>query len=297
MVQIQQRRRLLAQGYTDAEIQSRVRRGDLVTVRRGAYVAPGEVPDRPETRHALNVRAAWPHLARDAVVSHVSAAALYGLPLWGLPVTRVHVTRARPHGGRIARRLHVHAASIDPDEVDLLDGVTVTRPGRLVTDIARSSPFEMAVAVADAALNRGLVTSAELAGSVERAQGRPGVNAARRVVRFADVGSASVGESRSRVRMHAAGLPRPALQRPVETRISTFYVDFAWERWRVVGEFDGLVKYSGLLRPGRSATSALVEEKIREDAIRDEGWRVLRWIWTELDPFDGVAQRLARHLG
>lgn len=295
-MQIQQRRRLLAQGYTDSEIQSSVHRGDLVTVRRGAYVAAGDLPDRPETRHAMTVRAAWPHLHRDAVVSNVSAAALLGLPLWGLDLTRVHVTRTRRHGGHVARQLHVHTADLDPAETVLIDDMAVTSPARTVTDIARRAPFEAAVAVADAALYRKLVTPSDLTGSLERARGRPGVNAARRVVRFADGRSESVGESRSRVRMHAARLPGPQLQRPVTTRRGLFHLDFAWEKWRLAGEFDGLVKYGGVLKPGQSAADAVVAEKIREDAIRDEDWRVVRWIWRELDPFDEVARRLGRHL-
>jgi hypothetical protein len=33
-------------------------------------------------------------------------------------------------------------------------------------------------------------------------------------------------------------------------------------------------------------------EKRREDAIRDAGFRVVRWVWEELDDFDDVVARL-----
>ena len=58
--------------------------------------------------------------------------------------------------------------------------------------------------------------------------------------------------------------------------------DFAWEEQRVVGEFDGRIKYGRLLRPGQDPGDAVFEEKRREDAIRDEGWGVVRWVWSDL---------------
>jgi hypothetical protein len=64
----------------------------------------------------------------------------------------------------------------------------------------------------------------------------------------------------------------------------------------VVGEFDGLIKYGALLRAGDDPSRAVIREKLREDAIRDAGWRVVRWVWSELDPFDAVAARIRRRL-
>ena len=72
------------------------------------------------------------------------------------------------------------------------------------------------------------------------------------------------------------------------------YVDFAWPELRVVGEFDGRVKYGKYLAPGESEGDAVFVEKIREDRIRDEGWRVVRWVWAELAAFGPVAVRLRR---
>jgi len=36
------------------------------------------------------------------------------------------------------------------------------------------------------------------------------------------------------------------------------------------------------------------EEKVREDALRDRGLQVVRWIWAELGSFDAPAGRLRR---
>jgi hypothetical protein len=65
-------------------------------------------------------------------------------------------------------------------------------------------------------------------------------------------------------------------------------------RYRAVGEFDGLAKYGVLLQPGQDPRDAVVAEKRREDAIRDEDWHVTRWVWSELEPFDAVARRIER---
>src|SRR5687767_9135215 len=89
---------------------------------------------------------------------------------------------------------------------------------RTVVDLARSLPFEQAVAVADNALHQRKVGAARLASAVARAERSPGSPAARRVVGFADARSESVGESRSRVALYHAGLPPAELQRDVWSR-------------------------------------------------------------------------------
>ncbi len=192
--------------------------------------------------------------------------------------------------------MHVHAAPLRPEEIVVVDGVPVTAPARTVVDTARGAPFTVAVVIADAALEAGLVDRPALARAVEHAHRRPGVGQARRVVAFADRGGHSVGESRSRVLLARAGLPPPVLQWPVTDGVGRHLgtTDFAWPDLRTLGEFDGLVKYGRLLRPGQSPGDAVVAEKYREDRLRDEGFRVVRWIWRELDDVDVIAARLRR---
>ena len=61
---------------------------------------------------------------------------------------------------------------------------------------------------------------------------------------------------------------------------------FGWEQLRTVREFDGRIKYGRCLRPGQDPGDAVFEEKVREDALRDGGLQVVRWIWAELESFD-----------
>ena len=297
MDSVQRRRELIATGVAEHEVRQRLRRRELLPVRRGSYLLAADgPPSRPEDRHLLAVHAALPELAPDAVVSHVSAALLFGLPVWGVDLSRVHVTRSRRSGARRGRVTQVHAAQLDPDEVVDLGGRRVTVPVRTIVDMARSLPFAPAVAVADAALHRHLVTPADLAVALARAQRRRGAPAAARVADFADGRSMSVGESRSRIALRNAGIPAPVLQWGVVSRDGMVLgeVDFGWPGLRTVGEFDGRAKYGRLLRSGQDPGDAVFAEKVREDAIRDEDLRMVRWIWRELDYFAPVAERL-RH--
>jgi hypothetical protein len=69
-----------------------------------------------------------------------------------------------------------------------------------------------------------------------------------------------------------------------------------WRDERLLGEFDGRIKYGRLLRPGQDPGDAVFEEKLREDALRDEGWGMVRWVWAELARPAALVQRWRRAL-
>ncbi|HEX4357165.1 MAG TPA: type IV toxin-antitoxin system AbiEi family antitoxin domain-containing protein [Pseudonocardia sp.] len=290
------RRQLIAAGYSDGQLRRLRASGAVTTVRRGAYVdsTDGRLAD-DVARHTLLVAAALADRSPGAVVSHGSAAVLYGLPVWAVPLDRVHVTRAQPSGGRIGRTVHLHTAPLDVDDLREVEGAIVTSPARTVVDVARTVSFEAGVAIADAALRAGLTDGESLVAVLRQATRWRGYPTARRVVAFADGSSESVGESRSRVALNRAGLPVPVPQWEVRRHgMLLGRVDFGWPELDTVGEFDGRIKYGRLLRPGQTPGDAVFEEKRREDALRDHGLRVVRWCWDDLDAFDAVAERL-RH--
>ena len=86
------RRDAVLDGWSDDELGRLVRSGELDRLRRGAYVTGARPTDAAAT-HRLLIRATMAGLRRPAVVSHQSAAVLLGLPLWDVPLDRVHVTR------------------------------------------------------------------------------------------------------------------------------------------------------------------------------------------------------------
>jgi predicted transcriptional regulator of viral defense system len=287
----------VANGYTDAELARLVRRNSLLRLQRGTYaVTPARLPTDATVRHALMVAPTIAGLRSPSVVCSLSAAAIHGLPLWRLRLDRVHVLRRPPAAGNGSRRLRLHIARIDDDEVTLIDGVAVTNLTRTVVDVARTVPFESAVVMADHALRTRGTSTRDLENCLSRMGRVPGSRAAARVIAFADPLSESVGESRSRVLIHRLALPVPDLQvrvlRPDGSEIGR--CDFGWEPYRTVGEFDGRIKYGRLSRPGEDAGDAVFREKRREDELRDHRWEVARWTWADLDRPRVVEVRLRR---
>ncbi|GAA1392938.1 hypothetical protein GCM10009613_38830 [Pseudonocardia kongjuensis] len=291
---IRLRRELRAAGWSDDELRRARRTGVLRQLRRGAYL-DGALPADAVERHHATTRAVLAQLGEAAVASHVSAAVLHGLAVWNLPLDRVHVTRDRSYGGRRTRDLHLHPSPLGASDRTVVGGLAVTTCARTVVDIARTAGFEIAVALADSALarrERGVpppLLRHELDMAVAAAAGRRGAGAVRRVAAFADGRSGSVGESRARVALAVAGLPEPELQFPIVVAGHRYLADFAWPRQRVIGEFDGRVKYG---RRGKPDTDALYSEKLREDRTRSAGFAVHRWTWQDLADFRGPAARL-----
>ncbi|GAB2661488.1 hypothetical protein GCM10027169_25210 [Gordonia jinhuaensis] len=138
--------------------------------------------------------------------------------------------------------------------------------------------FAQALTVFDAALRRG----ADVALIRARVDGAhtTGIRIARRALGHATGLSESVGESWSRAQIIEAGLPVPTLQCRYRGS-STYFCDFDWDGV-LVGEFDGMTKYSRLLRPGQTIADAVAREKAREDELRALGLMVLRWTWSTL---------------
>lgn len=299
---------LLGAGLAVDEIDRLVRARVLVPVRRGSYRLGDDEPRSPVHAHLLRARATAPHLAPGSVLGHVTAALVLGLPVWNLPLDRVHAVRERSTGGgRNRHGTSVHRAPLPDDDVRELDGLLVTSPARTLVDLARTVPAEQALVTVDAALHQhvrlrprserpppGATTVDELTEVLSRFGGRVGTPAARRVVALADARSESPGESRSRFRMYLASLPDPATQWEVPGL--PFRADFAWPEHGVVGEFDGRIKYGRPLRPGQDLGEVLWEEKRREDLIRSTGLTVVRWVWSDLADGSMVA-RLAHRLG
>ncbi|KAA8879824.1 hypothetical protein F3087_43145 [Nocardia colli] len=284
MDEIQRRRDVLTQGYTDHDIRQLYRGPGWRRLGHGCYVEQVGFDNRDSAgKHRILIESVLPTLTEDAIVSHQSAAVLYELPLWATALDLVHVTRDRPNGGRIRRASKIHCAPISDGVVEI-DGWRTTSPARTVVDLARTLPFEQAVVVGDAAVRMLGITASELALELEFANRRNGISQARRTISFLDGRSESVGESRSRVMFKRHGIPVPAQQGEVRSATGEFLgrVDFYDESAGVVGEFDGQVKYGRLLKRGQAPGDAVFKEKLREDAIRDTGLRMVRWTWHDL---------------
>ena len=294
MDQIKLTAEMLADGWSPAELDRMARSGKVQRIRRGAYDwAPAQSLDRRELHRRL-IAATVRQTSVDAAISHMSAAVLHLLPIWNYQLRKVHLTRNQSGGGKVRRYVHLHVAPLADKDICEIDGHRVTTLARTVLDLLRTLSVEHSVPIGDAALRLGL-TVEELAEVAGRCIGWRGIVQARRAMNFLDARSESVGESYSRVILDRIGIPAPIPQYEVWSHgVLVGRADFCWKELRTLGEFDGMQKYGSLLKPGQTAAEAVFEEKRREDALRDLGWQIVRWIWEDLDRPVELRRRLER---
>ncbi|WP_433160501.1 type IV toxin-antitoxin system AbiEi family antitoxin domain-containing protein [Kribbella sp. CA-247076] len=261
MVSVAEILRLLGRPATSAELvagtsrkalASAVRRGEVERLRRGIYTLPGSAADRMTA------------VAYDGVLSHLSAARVWNLPLLAAPA-KPHVivpVKRRPRPGPPAV---LHWAGVSADE----RRAGTTSLLRTVLDCARILPFAEALAVADAALTRGLHAEELLAGA--RALRGPGSTNARRVAAAADGRSGSFLESMLRALLISNGVPGFEPQVLVSAGPFRARVDLGHRDARVALEAEGF-EFHG------SAT-AFSADCGRYDELVAAGWLVLRFTY------------------
>ncbi|MGQ4616699.1 hypothetical protein [Nocardia sp. R7R-8] len=290
--QLISRQQALASGLSDKTLHRLCRTGKWQRLRAGHYLSSPGSGLGATGRHLLMTLATAESTSDSAVTSHCSAAVLHGMTTWGIPLDRVHLTRNRINGGRSSRRVVVHSARMEPDEITLVDDIRVTTPARTVLDIARSEGYDQSVALGDSALRHGLTTRTELREHLCRARHRPGCRRAALVLDFLDGRSPNVGASLSRILLHRAGLPAPEVRARVfsDDGICVARVDFLFPDLGVIGEFDDHRRAApcGPLPVARTATA----EKLRDDRLRALGWMIVRWTWPDLSAPAGVTDRL-----
>lgn len=242
-------------------------------------------------------------LADDGVRAVLpSVAALRGIP------TRLHEHVAPPRSSRPSFRLLV-GAGYDPPRQELDMGFRDHWPGAvahcaveefglLLADTVPRMETAGGVVVLDAVLGGRVPSGASLSREVLEAWGQF-IHSQRRLTRWraclelADARSESAGESLSRVRMLDLGFEPPQLQVNFDLGGTLARVDFYWPSVGVVGEFDGRLKYTRAAGLGASPAEQVVwEEKLREDALRARGLKVVRWVWDDLQRPGVLAARL-----
>lgn len=270
-------------GLTDSDLRSARRAGQIVRVRRGAYVARSRWGDADSGgRFSLAALAVARSRPGDAL-SHHAALAVHGLPLWGHDPDRIDlVSDVRQSVRRSGLWIH---PSRD-EERCLVAGVAVVPVARAVVRTALTMGRDCAVVAGDAALHRQLVTRAQLIDEVALVTPHEGRARALEAVLQMDASSESVGESRTRLVLDDLGL---AYETQVVIRDGSggfvARVDFLVRG--VVVEFDGRVKYQRMRddadRAPHDPGQVLWAEKQREDRIRRLGHPVERVIWDELE--------------
>jgi hypothetical protein len=264
-------------GYGPGEIRSLCARGRWIRLRRGVFVTAEDVAadEQPDRRHRMDCLAVLLSLDRpSALLSHVSAARL-----WGLPVPRQAESTIRltdPAQWRRGRGWQMTCAPLPPADRWRTGPLRVTSAPRTLIDCAREWPLEDAVVAMDAVVLAGRATVGELRAAAAAVHRWPGASRAVRAAAFADGRAESPLETRGRLRIVGAGLPAPELQVEIRTGDRLVGVVDAWfDEAAVAVEFDGRVKYAAPWRD-RSPARVLWEEKRREDELRALDIRVVR---------------------
>lgn len=127
----------LARDWPPAVVAQRLADGTWVRVRRGAYVeAPVGLDRFAVARRAALARVVAVRATLAAgVLSHTSAALLWGLPLL-VPPDRVHVVGAWSGNGRSSRDVVRHVVRLDEADVARRAGLPTTTLARTVVDCA-----------------------------------------------------------------------------------------------------------------------------------------------------------------
>ena len=254
------RRQLLGLGLSASAIERRRRTGSLITVARGIY-AVGHL-------HRCGHAAVWEALlacGSDAVLSHRSAAAVWGVLPTPATIVQLSVPSAR---GRRRRhdRIRAHRIIVPPTERTRRDGLPVTTLARTLLDVAATEPTRVVEQALDGADTRRVLDLRTIEQVAPPGCGRPGAKHLWRVLRTHHPGTTITKSMKEEAmlaicREHA--LPHPVLNAYVEG----WEVDFVWHAHRLAVEVQSTAFHATSQRIARDAE--------KEADLMAAGWQVL----------------------
>jgi very-short-patch-repair endonuclease len=224
----------------------------------------------------------------DAVLSHRSAAALWGMRATGRG--RIEVTVAR--NPRTRPTIQVHAAQLPADEVTTEHGIPVTTPARTLLDLAAVLDAGQVERAMNEAEFLRLTDPTSLDDLVDRHRGRPGTRTIRELLKTHNIG-ATITRSELEARflrfLDDAVLPRPRMNVSLQLEDRWIEADCVWPDQRVIAELDGHASHA--------TTAGFERDRARDRALQAAGWRVIRITWRQLhEEPDAVARDLERLL-
>ncbi len=222
---------------------------------------------RLDRDHGLACRATSLWLPEGAALAGPSAAYLYGVEHAATFTDDVHVVTTPERRVEARAGIRVHHTPFTPEETVVVEGIRRTTPARTAWDLAGWLDLIPAVTIIDGLLGHGLVTPATLSAMVADRAGRRGWRRAGRAFSLADGRAESPPESRLRVQLVLAGLPRPVPQFPVRLPSGAVYrPDLPWPDYRVAVEYDG--QWHG-------AADQLHRDRRRLNELVSAGWIIL----------------------
>lgn len=199
------------------------------------------VHDGIEDTRELRLQAARLLIPPAGVLCGLTAAWVLGVDVRRLNDLDVHV--GFPKGKRIRKRpgLSVCQETLDPADVTEISGVRITTPVRTVFDCLRWLRGVEGIVVADALTHACLVSLPELATYFASKRRLRNLRIAERLLEFVEPSTESPMETRLRMLLINAGLPRPKPQHEVRDRLDVLVgrLDLSYPDVRLGIEYDG----------------------------------------------------------
>lgn len=256
------RTQLLAFGASPDAIDRRIAAGRLRTIHRGVYA----VGHRRLTQNGWWMAGVLAG-GEGAVLSHVSAAAL-----WELPAPQrggVHVTAPRRHGRR--KSLTFHWTHLAADETTEKCAIPVTTVARTMLDLASMlTPHQVERAMREAEYRR-LADSTPLGALLDRHPRARGIVALRRTRELDGLGEDRVEtnlEEEFIAFCDERSLPRPRTNLWLQIGGVWIRADCAWPEHRLIVELDD--------RASHDRTRAFESDRQRDRRLLAAGWRSAR---------------------
>jgi predicted transcriptional regulator of viral defense system len=248
-----------------------VERGRFHPVHQGVYAVGHALLNR-EGQLMAAALACGP----GAVISHVSAAELWGLI--GSVSAEVDVT-APNRRGRTPADIAAHRdGALHKHDRTELRGIPCTTVARTILDLAAVlSPWGLRKAVSEAEV-LGLLNIPEIRALIRRCRGRRGVARLRLCIDELDPSTKRTRSELERsflAMCKRAGLPRPEVNVPLEATGLRLRPDFLWRDARLIIETDS--------RKFHGTASAFELDRQREQRFFAAGWQVVRCTWRQVE--------------
>jgi very-short-patch-repair endonuclease len=263
------RSQLLELGLGEDAIDGRLRRGRLHRLYPGVYA----VGHRALTRNG-HYMAAVLACGAGAVLSHRSAAALWGIRSASAGAIEVTV----PRRSRSSQRIRRHCATPAADEVTACDGIPVTTVPKTLFDlaaVASATAVESALRESEFLRLHDRLSLPDLLTRYPHHRGTRAIRAAlaRRAERPGRVRSPLEERFLPFIRGHS--LPLPQLNAWISLGDRRFQVDCLWPPSKQIVELDGYESHGTKI--------AFREDRARDRRLRVAGYGVTRIAWAQLD--------------
>lgn len=271
---------------------SRLRGGDLESPFWGVRAPSGHVDDLPSRAAAFCSRS-----GELAILSHISAASLWGFPLPARHERdeRLHISvppdRRAPKGRGVAG----HHVALHPLDVVSIRGARATSQARTLCDLAGLLAEEELLATADYLLwwrrpAEERLNRTEIASSIARHPTSRGMARLRAIAPLVTDRADSAPESLIRYRIIKAGFPHPNVNLELFDARGAFLAmpDLSFPEFMIAIDYEG----------DHHRTDRIQWEKDihRVPRLQDAGWHHIRVSGSDLRDSDDFLARLARNL-